>query len=281
MPPLPALVTLEFRPGLRLWETEVRWDALALAAVLLLALLLWVRGVHARSGTARWSDMALVLAATVVGAVAGGRVVHVLGFLDVYAADPVAALDLGRGTGSLAGAVLGGLVAGVGACRLLGSPAGAWADAAAVPLLVAIGGGKLALLLGGGGQGAPWDGVWALAYTGEGPWRSLDPAVPAWPSQAFEGTWTLLGIPVVLLVERRLGRHGGAPSGSLMLLAVAWWLAGRAVVALTWRDRPVLGALGAEGLATVAALAVVTVAGVVVALRTARPSGTERAGGVG
>jgi hypothetical protein len=120
-----------------------------------------------------------------------------------------------------------------------------------------------------------------VAYTGEGPWRSLDPAVPAWPSQALEGAWALLGIPVVLLVEGRLARHGGAPSGWLSLLAVAWWLTGRAVVALTWRDRPVVGALGAEGLATVAALAVVMVAAVVVALRAARQPATPRAGGGG
>ncbi len=281
IPPLPGVVTLDFRPGLRIGEVEVRWDALALAAVLLLALAPWVRGIHARTPTARWSDMALVLAATVVGAVVGGRVVHVLGFLDVYAADPVAALDLGRGTGSLVGAALGGMVAGAWVCRLLGSPGGAWADAAAVPLLVAIGGGKLALLLDGGGQGAPWDGAWALAYAGEGSWRSLDPAVPAWPSQALEGAWAWLGIPVVPLVERRLMRHGRGASGSLLLLAVAWWLAGRAVVAATWRDEPVAGVIGAEGLATVGALVAVIVAAVVVAVRAARSPGTERSGGGG
>lgn len=254
IPPLPAVVMLDFEPSVGLGALEVRWDAIALTAVLLLALMLWVRGIHTRTGAApRWLDLALVLAATVVGAVVGGRLVHVLGFLDVYATDPVAALDLGRGTGSLVGAVVGGAVVGAWVCRP-GMPGGTWADAAAVPFLVAIGGGKLALLLGGGGQGAPWDGAWALVYAGEGPWRSLDPAVPAWPSQALEGAWTLLGIPVVLLVERRLLRDGCAPSGVLLLVATAWWLAGRAVVAATWRDQPVMGGLGAEGVATLIAL---------------------------
>lgn len=258
MPPdeplAPAVVTLGFEPGVPIGDLELRWEALAIALVLLVALVLWVRGIGSRTGRApSWSDIALVLATSTLAAIVGGRLVHVLGFLDVYAADPLAAFDLDRGTGSLVGAVLGGAIVGAWVCGALGHARGAWADAAAVPLLVAIGGGKLALLLGGAGQGAPWDGAWALAYAGDGPWRSLDPSVPAWPSQALEGVWTLLGIPVVLLVERRvLGGH--APAGRLLLLAAAWWLAGRAAVALTWRDAP-----GAEGVATALALGVVVV----------------------
>ena len=83
--------------------------------------------------------------------------------------DPVAALDLGRGSASLTGAVLGAIIVGQPApAQLLGVPVGAWADAAAVPLLVAIGGGKLALLLGGAGLGAPWDGALGRRLRGRG-----------------------------------------------------------------------------------------------------------------
>ena len=63
-------------------------------------------------------------------------------------------LDLGRGSASLVGAVIGGALSAAYICRLLGGKVGIWADAASVPMLLVIGLGKLALLLGGGGQGA-------------------------------------------------------------------------------------------------------------------------------
>jgi prolipoprotein diacylglyceryltransferase len=268
---MPAVVTLAFDPELAIGEVHVRWEAIALAAVLLVALTIWAAGLRARVGRpVPMTDLALVLLTALVGAIAGGRVVHVLDFLDVYTTDLVAALDLGRGSLSLVGAVLGGLAGGAWACRLAGGQVGAWMDAAAVPLLVAIGGGKLAMLLGGAGQGAPWDGDWALVFAGDGPWRALEPAVPAWPSQALEGVWVLLGIPVVVLADRRLAGGHRAGRGLLLLLAVAWWLTGRIVVAATWREVPIAGPLGAEGVASSIALALVMAAA---ALRTLRGVG--------
>ena len=59
--------------------------------------------------------------------------------------------------------------------RLIDAPVRRWADAAAVPLLLALGLGKLAQLLGGSGQGLPFDGSWAVAFTGAGPWVSTNP----------------------------------------------------------------------------------------------------------
>ncbi|MET0772456.1 MAG: prolipoprotein diacylglyceryl transferase family protein [Candidatus Limnocylindrales bacterium] len=255
---------LVFDPGVRVAGIDVRWESIALAAVVLLALALWVRALGTGGGAPSWMDIGLVLGAAAVGAIVGGRLVHVLDFLDAYAADPVAAVDLGRGSASLVGAVLGGIVAGGCAGMLLGVPAGAWGDAAAVPLLVAIGGGKLAQLLGGAGLGAPWDGAWSIAYGGEGPWRSVEPWIAAWPSQALEGGWTLLGIPIVLLADSRMAGGPNTGRGLLLLSAVAWWLAGRAVIAMTWRDAPALGPIGPEGLATILALALVALAALLI-----------------
>jgi prolipoprotein diacylglyceryltransferase len=259
-----AAITVAFDPSLHLGGAQLRWDTLALAAVLQVALVLWVLGLNARlRGSLSLEALSFVLLATVTGAVIGGRVVHVLDFFDVYAADPVAAVDLGRGSLSLVGAVIGGLVTGGYVCRIAGGRVGAWADAAAIPLLVAIGGGKVALALGGGGQGAPWTGSWALAFAGDGPWRAIDAAVPAWPAQVLEGLWTLAGIPVVMLTRRMASRRY-EDRGSLLLLAIAWWLVGRVVVALTWRDVPILGPLGAEAVATLVALLLVVAAAVVI-----------------
>jgi len=231
------------------------------------------RRVRARAPATRTEDIAFVVLAAIPGAVVGGRLVHALAYLEAYALDPATLLDLGRGSLSLAGAVVGGALTAAYVCRQLGSRVGLWADAAAVPLLLAIGGGKIAMLLGGAGQGLPWSGRGGVALLGEGPWGSTDPAVPAYPTQVLEGVWALLGIPVVLLVERRMGRRGRAGQGLTLLVAVGWWLAGRAAVAVWWRDAPLLGPWGAEGVIAIVLLA----AAVTVALfRTMRAGSSDQ-----
>ncbi len=83
---------------------------------------------------------------------------------------------------------------------------------------------------------------------------------PAWPSQALEGIWVLLGIPLLLVLERSAALSSRAGRGIGLLIALAWWLAGRAFIALTWRDERVVGPFGAEATATIVALELVLVA---------------------
>jgi prolipoprotein diacylglyceryltransferase len=263
----PAVIELAFDPALELGGLVVRWQALALAAVIAVALLLFARDVRRRVGPVRSDDLAFVVLAAIPGAVVGGRLVHGLVFHDAYALDPAALLDLGRGSLSLVGAVVGGALTAGYVCRQLGGRPGAWADAAAIPLLLAIGGGKLAMLLGGAGQGLPWDGRGAVAFLGEGPWGSPEPAIAAYPTQLLEGVWALLGIPVLLVAERWIGSGERSGRGLLLLAAAAWWLAGRAAVAVWWRDETVLGPWGREGLVALVGLGLVVLIGAIVARR--------------
>jgi len=261
----PAVVDLEFVPELRFGQVIVPLQAIALAMVIALALLVLARGIRRRAPGTRTEDLAFVVLAAIPGAVVGGRLVHGLVFRDAYGLDPASLLDLGRGSLSLAGAVVGGAFTAAYLCRQLGGRVGVWADAGAVPLLLAIGGGKVAMLLGGIGQGLPWDGRGGVAFLGEGPWGSTDPALAAYPTQLLEGLWALMGIPVVVLLERRLVRGRAAGGGLVLLAAVGWWLAGRAAVAVWWRDEPLLGPLGAEGFV---ALVLLIAVGAIAALRT-------------
>jgi len=253
-----GLLQLSFDPLGSFGGVVLRWDAVLLAGILMLAIGSWMlRLRHFLGPMLRFEDVCFVLLGAIPGAVVGGRLVHVLDYADVYLAEPGTMLDLGRGSASLVGAAIGGALSAAYICRLLGGKVGVWTDAASVPVLLAIGLGKLALLLGGGGLGAATDGPLAISYVGPGPWRSVDAAVPAYPSQALEGIWALLGIPVVLLAERFARDRGRAGRGVSLLVALGWWLTGRAVVALTWRDEPLLGPLGAEGVATIVGLGVV------------------------
>ena len=252
---------LSFDPLMSMNGVSLRWDALALVAVLLVAMAVWVMRLRDVLGTAlRFDDVCFVLLGAIPGAVVGGRVVHVLDYADAYIVKPLTTLDLGRGSASLVGAVVGGALSAAYICRLLGGKVGVWADAAAVPLLLAIALGKLALVLGGGGQGAATNGPLGVAYVGVGPWRSIDAANPAFPSQMLEGAWALLGIPVILVLERTLRVGGRAGRGISLLFALAWWLGGRVGVALTWRDDHTIGPLGTEGVVSLVALGVVVVA---------------------
>jgi prolipoprotein diacylglyceryltransferase len=217
---------------------------------------LWAVLVRRVTTAIRADDTLYVLLGVVPGAVVGGRLVHGLAFSDAYLADPASLLDLGRGSLSLLGAVLGGALSGAYVCRLLGHPVTAWADAATVPLLMAIGLGKLALVLAGGGQGAPLDAPWALAFQGPGPWLSAHPDTPAHPSQVYEGLFALAGIALCAFYLRQ---RSWAGSGGVFLFGLSWWVGWRGIVAFTWRDEPIFaGIIGAEQAATLLAWAAVT-----------------------
>lgn len=253
------MIELTFTPVVSIGGWNVRLEALALAGVLFAALVL-AAGIARRTpldpdvppgapGPAphernhlRADDLLFVVVAAVPGAVLGGRLGDVLSHPGFYGANPGAVLDVSVGGLELSLAVLGGSVTGAVVAGLLDTPPGRWMHALALPLLLAIAGGKAAMLLGGSGQGRPWDGPLAVAYAGPGPWGSAAPALASHPAQAYEAAAAALVLVVLagLLAAGRFRRR----SGAAFLLGVALWAGTRAAVAVTWRDGPVLGPLG-------------------------------------
>lgn len=250
---------LRFDPVLHMGDVAVRLQAIALAVVIAVALLAWVVQLRAEVASLRLDDAAFVLLGAIPGAVVGGRLFHGLAFLDTYAPAPFTLLDPSHGSLSLAGAVAVGSLTAAYVCRLLEYPVRRWADTAAIPVLLIIGLGKLVMVLGGAGQGAAYPGPLALAFEGPGPWWSEAAATPAFPSQVVEGLWALLGIPVAWLIARGLPRGRRPRPLSVFCVALVWWLLGRAAIAVTWRDEPVLGSLGVEGLMALAVAAAILV----------------------
>jgi prolipoprotein diacylglyceryltransferase len=263
-----AIVELSFDPFVRVGDVAVAWRSMALSLVILAALAVFSWG-SLRARLAPLDDALYVVLGAVPGAVLGGRVLHGLSFPDAYLAEPGSLLDLGRGSLSLLGAVIGGSVSAAYICRLLDRSVGRSLDAAAVPLLLAIGLGKLAELLGGGGQGTAFEGPWAVALTGAGPWRSPDPATPAHPSQVYEGLWTLAGIPLLVWAFRRDSALAAGP-GRRFAAALAWWLVGRFLVGFTWRDDRLVGPLTVDQTLVAVVLFVLVVAALA-AVRGYRP----------
>jgi prolipoprotein diacylglyceryltransferase len=271
-----ATITFGFDPIIRLGpELAVRWQTVALAAVI--ALVLAWSGIVARRIGLRPDDLLSIVIGAVPGAIIVGRLAWIAAHPGVVPADLYAWLDPLLGGFDLAAAVVGGIASGAFIAALLGAPVGRWSNILAVPLLLAIGLGKLTMILGGSGQGLPTDVAWATAFVGPGPWGSLAASVPSHPAQAYEGLATLV-LAVMLMVGVGVGAAGRA-DGRLLMGTVAVWAFVRAAVSVTWRDPVVVEPLGTAGwLAVVVGVACLATAVALVLLGRRRGTGRSSAG---
>jgi prolipoprotein diacylglyceryltransferase len=251
-----ALISLQFDPFLHLGDRLVRWEPVALAGAILLALIVAAL-IAGRSpippfaddppGSVRHlrrDDLLLIVLGIVPGAVVGGRLAYVALHLDYFDANRWAILNASAGSLALSGAVVFGAATGALVARLFDAPIGRWFHVAAVPTLLVLGLGKAALILGGTGQGLPSTLDWATRYLGPGPWGSLGPEVPSHPAQAYEALGVGIVLVVVLLI-RAIGLLRKA-DGRAFAFALAGWATVRLVVAGTWRDPVALGPFNVE-----------------------------------
>ena len=185
-----AVVTLAFDPTVAVGPFVVRWETLALAAALFVALVAFAAfarlGARGTSGSRlRLDDLFFLAMAAVPGAIVGGRAVIALVHVDYYSVHPGALVDPSQGSLSLLGAVLGGTVTAAYMARLLEVRARRWLDAAACRCLSRSASGKWGTSSAAGGQGLPWAWQKCLAFAGPGPRLSPAPSVPAHPSQVY------------------------------------------------------------------------------------------------
>jgi phosphatidylglycerol---prolipoprotein diacylglyceryl transferase len=237
-----AVLAFDFDPWLHLGDGAVRWETVAIAVAIFVSVVL--AGVAARSSRLRVDDLLFVILGIVPGAVVGGRLGYVLLHPAFFTAAPGRILDPGLGSLELTVGVVGGALTGSLVALLLDGRPGPWLRVATFPTLLVLGAGKLAMVLGGTGQGLPTSGDPATAYLGPGPWGSLGPAIPSIPSQALEAAAT--GIVIILIILASVVPALRRPDGRLFALAIAGWAIGRAIVASTWRDPVVAGPLRAE-----------------------------------
>ena len=259
-----AVIAFDFDPLLRLADgLVVRWQTVALVAVIAAGLV--VAGLFARRDGLRADDLLFIAVAAVPGAVLGGRLGYVLLHLDFYGSHTEAIVDPAQGSLELALAIVGGTLSGAYVASLLGAPIGRWLRVAALPLLFVLGAGKLAMVLGGSGQGQPTGLAWATAYSGPGPWGSLGADLPSHPSQAYEGIATLA---VLLILTLALAVDAfEARDGRLFFAGLGIWAIARAVVSVSWRDPAIVWELNAGSLIAIASALACAVAFIVVARR--------------
>jgi prolipoprotein diacylglyceryltransferase len=275
-----AAVRLNFNPSTSVFGLSIRLETLALAGVILIVLLLASlisgrAGVHAAGADEvegaegpklRRDDLILMAFGAIPGAVLGGRLGYALVHFDYYAANFKAIADPGQGGFDLTLAVVLGTLTAIAVARLLAAPVNRWLRVATLPVLLGLGLGKLATVLGGAGQGSYSDAPWATTYVGPGPWGSTNPSFSAMPSQALEGGLVLAVAVLVLLLPsllrlrirrwRLLVLPSVAPGrewrwlagGRRYWTALGLWAVVRFAAAFTWRDADVLGPFGADQL---------------------------------
>ena len=273
-----AVIAFDFDPLLRIGDgLVVRWQTVGLAAVIGGCLV--VAGILARRASLHPDDLLYIAVGAVPGAVIGGRLGQLAIMPEAFSGGPMTLFDPAIGGLELGLGVVGGCLTGAYVGSLLGAPVGRWAHTLALPLLVALGAGKLAMVLGGSGQGWPLDAAWATAYLGPGPWGSLAPELPSHPAQLYEGFASLVLALVLLFAEVREAR--AARDGRLLLVIIGLWAAIRAVVSVAWRDPPVLGPLPVGGVlaAGIAIGAMVALVAAAVWTRRQARSGRARADG--
>src|SRR5262245_57228812 len=174
----------------------------------------------------RRDDLLFVVGGIVPGAGIGGRIGAALDYADFYRTHLTEIVDPGQGTLTLSLAVAGGTLTGAIVARLLGTPVRGWMTVAALPVLLGIALGKLAMVLSAAGQGTPSDLTWATAFTGPGPWSSLAPQVPSHPAQVYEAIVAFAALAIVA-VAFSVGVFR-EPTGRAFLIGIALWAVGRA-----------------------------------------------------
>jgi phosphatidylglycerol:prolipoprotein diacylglycerol transferase len=261
-----AVIAFDFDPFLHVGDGVVRLETLGVAAAIFIALVL--AGIGARAMELRADDLLFVVLGVVPGAVVGGRLGYVLLHPAFFGAQPSTIFDPAIGSLELGLAVVGGAITGGTVAALLDGMVGRWFHIATLPLLVALSAGKLATVLGGRGQGQAWDGSWATAFVGTGPWGSLGADIPSHPAQVYEGLGTLL----VLLLMMALFAVPAVrrPDGRAFLLALGLWAIVRLLAVSTWRDPLVVGPLRAEQVIDLA-IVIGSVAGIAILIVRERP----------
>jgi prolipoprotein diacylglyceryltransferase len=237
-----AVLAFDFDPLLRIGDAAVSWETVGIAAAIFVALVL--AGTTTLAEGFRPDDLLFVVLGIVPGAVIGGRLGYVLLHPDWFLARPARIVDPGAGSAELTLAVVGGTVAGFLVAGLLDGRPARWLQVATLPAFMGLAAGKLAMVLGGSGQGVPTTSDPATVYLGAGPWGSLGPGLPSVPSQALEGIATLLLVIVLLLAL--LVPAVREADGRAFWLGLAAWCGIRFVVAGTWRDPVTIGPLRTE-----------------------------------
>lgn len=212
--------------GFSIGPLTIHAYALCILAGILLALWLTSRRWRARGG--HEDDLWNIAIITVPAGIIGGRLYHIFSTPDPYFGpngNPLDALKIWNGGLGIWGAVALGMLAAWAVARYQGIRILPFLDAAAPGLILAQAVGRWGNWFNQELFGGPTTAPWGLRVDADHP--NFPAGVPAdtlfHPTFLYESLWNLLGVAVLLLVDRRWRlRHG-----AMVWAYVAWYTAGR------------------------------------------------------
>ncbi len=201
-----AAITIDLDPVIgRLGHLAVGWYGLAVALGIAVALVVLRHETGRRNLDA---DRVVGVAAwTVVGGVAGARILFAVDHWPAFADDPWRIFAFQEGGLAIQGALLGGLVAGVLAARRARVPVLVLADAAAPAVVLGQAIGRLGCLVTGDALGASTSLPWGLRYVNP---AAMAPqlGVPLQPVFAYEALWDLALFALLWALRKRVRQPG-------------------------------------------------------------------------
>jgi prolipoprotein diacylglyceryl transferase len=212
--------------------------ALCLLAGIAAAAYITDRRLRAR-GAAPGLALDIAMWAVPIGIV-GARIYHVLTHLSDFTGpevDPWAWIRIWEGGNALFGSLLGGAVGVWIGCRLTGLRFGSFADALAPGLLVAQAIGRLGNYVNQELFGLPTTLPWGLEIRSDAPMfpDDLPEGTLFHPLFLYEMIWNLIGVAILLFIERRVNRRNTALTdpgpglrwGRMFGLYLIWYGLGR------------------------------------------------------
>ncbi len=238
------------------WHFSIRWYSVMIITGIVAGTLVGLR--EARRRGISDDDVYSFLTWAIIAGIIGARLFHVVDKLDYYLRNPMAILAFQQGGLAIYGAVVGGIIAGVGYAKYRGISVGKLADATAPALILGQAIGRVGCMINGDVYGKPADLPWAVAYTHP---HSMAPqfGVPAHPAAAYEMLWDLLVFGILWKLRMK-----NLTDGTLMLLYFSLYSIGRFFITFFREDTMVAFGLSQAQVIALAVFIVATPAAVLV-----------------
>ena len=178
----------------------------------------------------------------------GARLTHVIDNWSDYSHDPLDILALQKGGLGWYGALIGGVVGTWIASRLKKFSLARFADATAPGIFLGLCFGRVGCTLNGDSPGTETSLPWGIVYTNT-PFAPLN--VATHPAAAYEILWNLVIVLVLWRLWKRL-----TPDGSLFLVSLVLYSAGRFAISWLRAEDQVLGPLHQSHIISLAMFAI-------------------------